>query len=117
MDSSAHYTMMQTAPPDSPLRQLFLERVLGNPEALVANPKEAADLLWSSHDPNLAYFGESFVFAGDTRVKSLLNLPGRVDVQLAFALRKDSELTPVFNRVLREMDQAGVLRKIELEWW
>ncbi len=41
-----------------------------------------------------------------SRVQPLRGLPEQINEQVAFGLRKDSELTPVFNLAVQEMDQG-----------
>ena len=51
------------------------------------------------------------------RLQPLRGLPEQINEQVTFGLRKDSELTPIFNLAVQEMKQSGVLQRIEAEWW
>ena len=63
----------------------------GNPGSWVHSDQEAARVLMG--DPKVIYFGSAIAFAGDNRVKSLLNMQEAVSSQLSFAMQKDSEFT------------------------
>ncbi len=107
---------MRTAAPGTALNKLYLDRVKDNPDALVATPQDAADRLIVEGE-NTAYFGGGYVFADDPRVQPLWDLPDEITDQLAFGFPKNSELTPIFNHAIQEMNQAGLMRRIGNEWW
>ncbi len=114
-DSTVYYDMMRTAPPGTALHELFNQRVKDNPDAKVRDA-EAAALKMVDDEMSILFNGAS-AFAGDKRIQALMGLPEQLTDPLAFALRKNSELTPVFNQAIQEMKQAGLIDKIEKKWW
>ena len=71
--------MLQTAPPESVLSQVYAS-LSDDPSRLVAAPEEAVGFLLD--DARAAYFGAVDPFAGDARLLPLTSLPDKVNEQV-----------------------------------
>ncbi len=78
-DSSSYHEMLQTAPPESVLSQVYAS-LSDDPSRLVAAPEEAVGFLLD--DARAAYFGAVDPFAGDARLLPLTSLPDKVNEQV-----------------------------------
>ncbi len=66
--------------------------------------------------PDSAIFESILTYAGDSELEPVVDFEDRLESQLAFGLRQDSELKSMFDHALFKVVQTGLLRELMHKW-
>ncbi len=112
---SSYALDLELAPRGSGKRLVFDSMVKDNPDAYHTRaPSGIRDVLLKS--PKTALYTSSYMFMGDTKLKTLTELDDTLNDLLAFALQKNSELLGLFNHNMVKLYETGVLDFLRHKW-
>ena len=109
--STGSHGLLASAEPGSPMQRAYREIMEENPEAKVDNIVDARRRLLESDDMTLLFGSSEMMHEGVDDFRQL-NITDAIDIQVGWALRKNSELTPLFDHHILKMRQSGLLPKI-----
>ena len=109
--STGSHGLLVSSEPGSPMQKLYRENMENNPDAMVDDIVDARQKLLESGDKMLL-FGSTQMMEDAMETFQQMNLTDGVDSQVGWALRKDSELTQLFNHHILKMRKSGLLSKM-----
>ncbi len=115
VSGSSSENWLAGSPQGSPAREVYLRMVEERNELLLRSFGELRKRLVS--DSAAACFGSHLPFLGnDLGLVSLTGLREASPMQMAFGLRRGSELTPLLNHQLLKLHQSGLVEEIVRKW-
>jgi ABC-type amino acid transport substrate-binding protein len=113
LHSSSNHELLKTSNPNSAMYKVYWTKITGNSDSIVNSDDEALGKVLT--EAKTLLFSDGVLVFGDTRYVAL-NMIDSIKISMSWGLQNNSELADFFNHYLINMQQNGVMNRINRNW-